>query len=401
MQISSNEIRVLCGTDDLDAMLGEKALHPFDGEVCSFLSELSARLLADPAARRYPDVVTFGFFCRSANLKKLSEPYLEENSRRIGRGMSFHIAPSNVPVNFAYSLAAGLLSGCTCLVRASAKQFDQVEIICGHISEILSSNEHKAVKDRLAVVRYDRNEAVNSLFSERAMVRVIWGGDQTIAAIRRSPLPPRAKEIDFADRYSMAVIDPVYYLESCDKARVAQDFYNDTYLFDQNACTSPQLIFWLGEKEAAEKASREFFSQLHKLVKEKYTMPETAAVDKLMAACRSAADLGARVIDMPDQLISLIRVGELSPELPEYRCACGSFIEYIGTDLQPLSEIVDEKYQTLAYVGELSEKLEAFVLENGLRGLDRIVPVGRTMDFSLIWDGYDLIREMSRVVDRR
>ena len=29
-------------------------------------------------------------------------------------------------------------------------------------------------------------------------------------------------------------------------------------------------------------------------------------------------------------------------------------------------------------------------------GIDRIVPMGKSMDFSLIWDGYDLIRQMSR-----
>jgi hypothetical protein len=31
-------------------------------------------------------------------------------------------------------------------------------------------------------------------------------------------------------------------------------------------------------------------------------------------------------------------------------------------------------------------------------GIDRIVPMGKAMDFALIWDGYDLIRQMSRRV---
>ena len=33
---------------------------------------------------------------------------------------------------------------------------------------------------------------------------------------------------------------------------------------------------------------------------------------------------------------------------------------------------------------------------NSLRGIDRIAPVGHTMDFALTWDGYDLIRTLSR-----
>ena len=30
--------------------------------------------------------------------------------------------------------------------------------------------------------------------------------------------------------------------------------------------------------------------------------------------------------------------------------------------------------------------------------LDRIVPVGRTLDFSLEWDGYNLVHTLSRLV---
>ena len=32
------------------------------------------------------------------------------------------------------------------------------------------------------------------------------------------------------------------------------------------------------------------------------------------------------------------------------------------------------------------------------KGIDRVVPLGRTLDFSLNWDGYDLIYSMSRVL---
>lgn len=40
-----------------------------------------------------------------------------------GRGVAFHIAPSNVAVNFAFSLAAGLLTGNANIVRLSSKPF--------------------------------------------------------------------------------------------------------------------------------------------------------------------------------------------------------------------------------------------------------------------------------------
>lgn len=59
---------------------------------------------------------------------------------------------------------------------------------------------------------------------------------------------------------------------------------------------------------------------------------------------------------------------------------------------------MDEKYQTLGYYGCDKEALRSFVVSYGLRGIDRIVPLGHTADFSLVWDGRDLIRELSREI---
>ena len=38
------------------------------------------------------------------------------------------------------------------------------------------------------------------------------------------------------------------------------------------------------------------------------------------------------------------------------------------------------------------------LLDAGIKGVDRIVPVGKTMDFDLFWDGYDLYSCLTRVV---
>lgn len=34
-----------------------------------------------------------------------------------------------------------------------------------------------------------------------------------------------------------------------------------------------------------------------------------------------------------------------------------------------------------------------------IRGIDRIVPVGKAMDIDVIWDGHDLVGELSRIVN--
>jgi hypothetical protein len=53
--------------------------------------------MADQEAKAYPDVITFGFFCRKGNIERLKKAYQTQISHRLGRGVTFHIAPANVP----------------------------------------------------------------------------------------------------------------------------------------------------------------------------------------------------------------------------------------------------------------------------------------------------------------
>ena len=59
-------------------------------------------------------------------------------------------------------------------------------------------------------------------------------------------------------------------------------------------------------------------------------------------------------------------------------------------------EIITKKYQTLSYLGGNGQEIAEWVLQSGVKGIDRIVPMGNTADFTLTWDGYDLINTMSR-----
>ena len=103
MQQSTNYNLLYPSDVDWDAFVKQKADKPFSDGVVEYLNALSASLLKDYNSRLYPDVVTFAFFCRKANLLKLKEQFMD-NSVCLGRGILFHIAPGNVPVNFGYTL---------------------------------------------------------------------------------------------------------------------------------------------------------------------------------------------------------------------------------------------------------------------------------------------------------
>jgi len=195
------------------------------------------------------------------------------------------------------------------------------------------------------------------------------------------------------------VISPEAILAMDEKqlSQTAQGFYNDTYLTDQNACTSPRLIYWLGEGESLKAAQERFWNAVQSYVQPRYPVEPVVAVDKLTAVYRASIVLpGAKVQPMADNTVVRVQVDALTCDMDEHRCAGGFFIEYADTTLDALVPIVKRKYQTLSYIGVEKETLRRFVVENGLRGIDRIAPVGHTMDFALTWDGYDLIRTLSR-----
>lgn len=378
------------------------ALKPFEDGMLDMLNDVSRSLMADHEAKAYSDVITFAFWIRRTSTLKLKERFHREDGNiRLGRGVAFHIAPSNVPVNFAYSLTAGLLMGNANIVRVPSKDFPQVAIIVRAFIEALKKEKNRKLSGYVCLVRYNREKETNDLFSSIADTRIIWGGDATVAEIRKSPLGPRATEVTFADRFSIAVIDSGSYLDMDDreKERTAENFYNDTYLTDQNACTSPRLVAWLGNRK--EEAKEEFWCKLHELVEKKYTFQSIQGVDKLTGSCLAAAAYGAspgvRIEPHTDNLMVRVKVPQIQDCLMDLKGNSGYFLEYDCGNILELSGLcADSRCQTVGYIGNI-EMLHP-LLATGLKGIDRVVPVGKTMDFDLIWDGYDLYGRLTRVI---
>ena len=76
-------------------------------------------------------------------------------------------------------------------------------------------------------------------------------------------------------------------------------------------------------------------------------------------------------------------------------------IESSGDYIKEVLRIVSKRFQTLTYFGVDSQMILEEIATLGILGIDRIVPIGKSSDFSLIWDGYDIINTMSRVIDVR
>ena len=395
---SPEMVRVLCGLPEPLQAADVAALPPFAPQVMDFLADLSASLLHDAAAIANTDVAAFAFFCRRANLQSMREAYHDLDTR-LGRGLTFHIAPGNVPMNFAYSLVSALLAGNACIVKAPSKAFDQVTLTATAMQTLLEG-KHQALQPYVNVIAYPREQQdITETFSAYCDARIIWGGDETIRRVRMAALAPRAFDITFADRWSMAVLDAdaILRMRDSEVTALAEGFYNDTYLYDQNACTSPRLCVWMGNGDERKAAKARFWDAVHRVAAVRYPLDAVTAVDKETELYRAAMLLdGVQKEQTKDNIVLRIRLRELVPEIMKLHCTGGCFLEYDAQMLEELTPILTSKLQTVGCTGIDPAVIRSFVTAAGARGVDRVVRIGHTMDFSLVWDGYDLIESLSR-----
>ncbi|MBQ9441397.1 MAG: hypothetical protein IJU55_00080 [Selenomonadaceae bacterium] len=388
---------------DLKYLAGEEIknfspLTPYSDEVCNFLSDFSSELLKDFRYREFPDAATVAFFSRKGNIQRLKKNFVDENFR-LGKGLAFHITPSNIPVQFMFSYFFGLLAGNANVVRVASKNYPQVDFLCEILNKILSRDEYKKIREMTAIVRYDRESDWTKIFSAKCHVRLIWGGDSTIENIRKIPIPPRATELVFADRYSFAIIDEnsVENLNDAELNRLAQNFYNDTYLVDQNACSSPHLILWKSSKNF--RGREKFWTAVEKIVHEKYDFPPIKATTKYTNFCRNEIDFPqTEKLFKHDNFLYRVKVSAPFKGIENLRGKFGLFYENNFSSWEDWREIINEKFQTLTYFGFDSKILAQEVVKNNWLGIDRIIPIGRALDIGIFWDGYDLIGQMSRII---
>lgn len=369
-----------------------KAWKPFDDNIISFCDKLSKVLLKTKGIQQFSDLVSLAFWLRKSNLQSISKNYLDLN-QNLGIGLVFHIAPGNMGLSFAYSLITGLLTGNTNIIRLPSRRFEQADIFCDVLRKQLIENNQ--IAERICLIKYPHNKEITDILSMQCNVRIIWGGDNTVNTIRESSIRPRASEITFANRYSVCIINSDSYLNYYNEKKTAHDFYIDTYLTDQNACSSPRIIFWMGN--CIDEAKEVFWNALKAEIKS-YNIASVTTSDKLITFCKFASESKCHMKTVGDFKIMRIEIPSVNENVFKNIGNSGYFYECNINHFEELLPICKWELQTISYIGIDVEKLHSVIIEAGVKGVDRIVPVGKTMDFDFNWDGKDIIREMTRII---
>lgn len=387
-----------------DLKIDNHVLKAFDSLLLNFVSDISILLLKKREIRIYPELIALGFWMRKSHLKEIQTSFetKKRDSILIGRGTVFHLAPSNVDTIFVYSWFLSLLVGNNNILRISDKDNIQIELLLKIISDVLYQEKYKTLQSKIAIIRYGHDDEITKFLSLKADIRVIWGGDNTIKHMRTLPISATTSEMTFADKFSFSIINSTDILSlNQDKLfSLIHQFYNDAYTFSQMACSSVRMVVWIGDNSNNAKAQTIFWNALEKLLMDKHPEETSGAdvINKLVAECSIAINNDVN-IKKSSTYINRIKIKTIQNLPTDIHCGNGLFYELYSDSFQAILPFMNKKYQTISYFGFSKKYLADIVSQTLPRGIDRIIPIGKALDFSQTWDGYDMIRNFCREIE--
>ncbi|MDC3315667.1 hypothetical protein OAV81_02855 [Candidatus Thioglobus sp.] len=381
-----------------DNFFAQKRRFFFDDDAISFLHSLSKKIMAHSEARQHPELLALAFWLRKSNLLMIFKKWIDRqptNQIITSRGIAFHIAPSNVDSIFVYSWALSMIAGNINVVRVSLNQGKQLNTLFYLIGEHI--RKYPELEQRNRILTYTHDNEISSFLSLKADLRIIWGGDKTVETIRDLPTKPNTKDVTFTDKSSLSLINAHAYMELSDKQSLAHLFYNDSYWFDQKACSSPSRVIFVGERVICKEASKNFWGAMRtELKRHKQQDDQSLAIQKLSYVYQLIIDNSQLEPVYHSDVSSPTVLRHIEGEAVKPQCGGGFFIESFVVSLDQVQDQTMVKDQTIAYYGFEQDDLMQLALTFDGRKVDRIVPLGSALDFSPVWDGYDLISEFSK-----
>lgn len=374
---------------------------PFFTERVAALERLSREILAHHRLRRDPAAAALGFWLRRAHLVELRADFEQRSpssSLKVPAGLVVHFAPANVDTMFVFSWALSFLVGNANVVRLTTRASPLMDDVLDCINRVFGVLPTPFAGNLF--VTYGHDDEITGRLSAACDTRIIWGGDETVQRIRAIPLNPHAADRAFASKRSLSVFESSAYTAAGKEAReeLASKMAGDLAPFHQLACSSPHLVHWLGSRDDAVTASADFAVRLEAAMTSKLGDPDVGwATRRIEHAFLAAGGGRAASIAHAPHTTAVHAFEQISVE-PAELCGGGLLIHINGGSLDALEARLRIDHQTVTYFGLDGVSLNRLAAFAGRAGVDRLVPVGRALDFGPQWDGYDLWTDLSRLV---
>lgn len=373
-------------------------LKPFHPLIIDFILDFSNELKRRDKIYKYPELMYLISWTSKKKIESLKKSFVDKDLR-FGRGLIFHVCPSNVPTNFIYSFFFGLLSGNSNITKIPSKSFIEKKIIIEVINFLFNKKKYLKLKKSNFFIEYSNNNENTIKISSICDGRVLWGGDKTINEIRKIFIPERSVEVTFPDRYSICIINSnqIKKENNANIKFIANKFFYDSYSSNQLSCNSPHFIFWIGDKNI--KFQNMFWQELDKIVQKKFYFDDIHVSDKYTNLIENIILYkDFKKIKKYKNNLYILDFNNKNYKIEDIRGINGTFFQINISNIKKLEKYISQKCQTLSYFGFTKKELEFFVSDNQLRGIDRIVPIGKSLGIDVKWDGYDIIKTLSRII---
>lgn len=374
----------------VELMKGEP-LRPFAEETRDFLKAFSKTLVK----QKTPELVALGYWLRESQIKRWNKEFQKsgnESSLLEPLGAVLHFTPANVDTMFVYSWVCSLMLGNINVLRLSNQASEVKQQLLDIINEFYQDANYRAIAARNCFIYYPHSNWNTSSLSQLAAARILWGGDEAVMNIRSVPANPRTRDIGFADRYSVCLINGDNLSSDSQIQEVADAIWKDTSPYSQMACSSPKVLFWSGET----KNQQALLVALNNLALASHRELNQATNHLVVTQLLQAQGLAGNLVF--SDAVTAVHIPKVSNSLFDVHTGNALFyVKQVDSLNQVLNEL-DSKCQTLSYWGIDKQVLIKHLSERPINPIDRVVPVGQSLDFSPVWDGYDLMHQLCRKI---
>lgn len=402
MKLNNYNIKFLAGNKD-SSILSALPFGIYDDDTINFLSELSSQILTiAKVKKKYRIFSYYALWSRKANLIRLKK-LREDIACRFGRGIAFHIAPSNVVTNILFTMAFGLISGCPSIIRVSSKNIEEINDIFKLIDHILEKEKFKRIRDYICMISYDKDEQINKKLSEISDIRIIWGGNETINYFKGFMTKPKTIDVVYPNRSALAIISKKWLNESSEgeKDLKAKALSNDIALFSQRACSSPKQIIIYDEEKEKEKSYNLlnlFLNKCNKHISNLNELDEYYTLKNLQKASQISAEIQQDELTIKFPYLFGIYSNENTKIINDLIFENSCFLIREISNLSEITNFLKRDNQTIIQIGLSIQEKECLLNIVGPLGTDRIVKAGTALNMDIFWDGYDTVGIMSRFI---
>lgn len=400
-----NDIILAPENGQIERFLSSQLTRPFADPTLDFINSLSTYLL-DTCRTDHPDLYALAYWFRAAHIQKIQDQFTHRHGDFLSnpKGTIFQISPGNVDTLFLYSGLLGLLMGNRLAIRISSKQTEQLGFLISTLNSLLNEERFSSVKQRLFIFSSDHDSLLIKSLSAECDLRVLWGSDDSVRAIRKIELSARAKDLSFPERVSCSLISAEQVNKTEDIRLLVSAFVKDINGFSQQACSSPKCLIWQGSDIEITAAKQKFWREVDEFSEQlnvdkslSELMAKKVSLQKMAAAYPIRNINEYRMISRAD-----VDMNQLDMFLLKMNAGHGVILESDIKNLSDLSAYLSEHYQTLSYWGYERDKLLKKIAnkEDVLLNFDRVELIGQALDFHYIWDGYDLLHEFCRLIKK-